>query len=366
MNAIQDALQQALAKGMTDNLKIAEFIRSVVPGAQTTPSSVSSMKSRLKSQIALGGALPAGSSQLAQALAFDALPSGEETEESLEDAKKRISLRYDAMERMCRRLVRGGMPSLIVSGPPGLGKSHTALLAVEEMEAEGKMVNALTFQELEEDEDLEGDDVEALKQSEGKRIYDVLSGSISAVGLFKALWDTRNGGVLVLDDTDEVFRDEVCLNLLKNALDSGKKRMLTWRKEANWLEDYGISRTFEFKGHVVFLTNIDFEAEIAKNGKMAEHFKALIDRSYYLCLTLRTKRDFMIRIRQVAGGEEGMLCTKHGLTLEACDEVLDFVTDNQDRFYNLSLRLVDQIARMRSIDEDGWMQDVEATKMRSM
>ena len=366
MNPIQQALQAAMqANPSANNEELAIAIRKAVPGAQTTPASVSSMKSRLKQQIAMGGALPAGSSSLAQALAFDSLPSGEDSEESLEDAKKRISLRYNVMEKMCRRLVRGGMPSLIVSGPPGLGKSHTALEAIEEMEAEGKMKNVLSFGDVEGEDDLDDEEAGAEKEEFEGKLYDVLSGSISAVGLFKALWDTRNGGVLLLDDTDEVFRDEVCLNLLKNALDSGKKRMLTWRKEANWLADYGISRTFEYKGHVVFLTNIDFEGEIAKNGKMAEHFKALIDRSYYLCLTLRTKRDFMIRIRQVAGGEDGMLCTKHGLSLEACDEVLDFITDNQDRFYNLSLRLTDQIARMRSIDEDGWREDVEATKMRS-
>lgn len=365
MNEVQKALQEAMGKGMTDNMEIALYIRKAVPGASTTPQSVSSMKSRLKAAIAMGGALPSGSSALAQSLAFDALPAGDETEETLEDAQKRISLRYSAMERMCRRIVRGGMPSLIVSGPPGLGKSHTALLAIEEQEAEGKMKNVLEFSAGigadEEELEMEAEDKDAFDG----RLYDILSGSISAVGLFKALWDTRNGGVLVLDDTDEVFRDEVCLNLLKNALDSGKKRMLTWRKEANWLADYGIERTFEYKGHVIFLTNIDFEGEIAKNGKMAEHFKALIDRSYYLCLTLRTKRDFMIRIRQVAGGEEGMLCSKHGLTLEQADEVLDYITENQDRFYNLSLRLTDQVARMRAIDEDGWKDDVEATKMRS-
>lgn len=366
MNPIQQALFAGLEQNPTaSNDELALFIRKSVPGAKTTGASVSSMKSRLKSTASLEGSLPEGMTplQFAPAAGFDQLPSGEESEESLEAAKKRIALRYDAMERMCRRLVVGGMPSLIVSGPPGLGKSHTALLAIEEQEAEGKMKSILPSEE-ELDEELSPEELEELNK--GKRMYDVLSGSISAVGLFKALWDTRNGGVLVLDDTDEVFRDEVCLNLLKNALDSGKKRMLTWRKEANWLEDYGISRTFEFKGHVVFLTNIDFETEIAKNGKMAEHFKALIDRSYYLCLTLRTKRDFMIRIRQVAGGEEGMLCTKHGLSLEASEEVLDYITDNQDRFYNLSLRLTDQIARMRAIDENGWMDDVEATKMRSM
>jgi DNA polymerase III delta prime subunit len=363
VNSIQQALAAALEKGMTDNLEIAKFIRATVPGAMTTPASVSSMKSRMKTAIALGEALPSGSSALAQSLAFESLPSGEDSEESLEDAKKRISLRYRAMERMCKRLVAGGMPSLICSGPPGLGKSFTMLQAIEELEAEGKLSNVLTAGLLDADEANEETEENLIEKD--IRLYDVISGSITAVGLYQALWNCRNGGVVALDDIDEVFRDEVCLNLLKAALDSGKKRMLSWRKEASWLAEYGIDKTFEFKGHVVFLTNIDFEAEIAKNGKLAEHFKALIDRSYYLCLTLRTKRDFMIRIRQVAGGAEGMLCKTHGLTVEESDEVLDFITEHQDRFYNLSLRLADQVARMRALDPEGWAEDVEATKMRS-
>lgn len=369
MNEVQAALQAAMAANpAATNEELALAIRSAVPGSKTTPASVSSMKSRLKSAIAMGGSLPGGSSALAQSMAFSALPDGNDSEETLEDAQKRISLRYKAMERMCKRLVAGGMPSLICSGPPGLGKSFTALEAIEEQEAEGKLANVLTFTPpttADDDEnEMAAEDMEAAVD-EGIRMFDVISGSITAVGLYQALWNTRKGGIVLLDDIDEVFRDEVCLNLLKAALDSGKKRMLSWRKEAQWLEDYGIDKTFEFKGHVIFLTNIDFEHEIAKNGKLAEHFKALIDRSYYLCLTLRTKRDFMIRIRQVAGGPEGMLCQTHGLTEEQSEEVLEFITDNQDRFYNLSLRLANQVAQMMAIDPEGWKEDVEATKMRS-
>jgi hypothetical protein len=367
MNDIQSALQAAIATGLTDNLEIAQYIRKAVPGASTTPSSVSSMKSRMKAAVAMGGILPNGSSELAQALTFDSLPDGNDSTETIEEAQKRIDIRYKAMERMCRRLVKGGMPSLICSGPPGLGKSYTALAALDEEEEAGNIANVLTYAPSNGDDNDDGayNDVIDATVAEGTRMFDVISGSITAVGLYQALWNCREGGIILLDDIDEVFRDEVCLNLLKAALDSGKKRMLSWRKEANWLNEYGIDKTFEFKGHVVFLTNIDFEMEIAKNGKLAEHFKALIDRSYYLCLTLRTKRDFMIRIRQVAGGADGMLCQTHGLSVEESDEVLDFITDNQHRFYNLSLRLADQIARMKTIDAEGWKDDVEATKMRS-
>lgn len=371
-NEVQIAVLDALKQDPNmSNEAIALFVRSKVPGANTTPASVSSIKSRLKANIALGAPLPTASGNALGGLAWAALPDVKEDDpETLEEAKARINVRYKALGRMARRLVHGQLPSLIVSGPPGLGKSHTIGEAIEEMgDALEQLVLGVDHASYQGDDftdesDDTDEEVEAAEKK-GARVYDIISGSITAVGLYQALWYTRKGGILVLDDIDEVFRDEVCLNLLKAALDSGKKRVLSWRKEAAWLEEYGIDKSFDFQGHVIFLTNIDFETEITKGNKMAEHFKALIDRSMYLCLTLRTKRDFMIRIRQVAEGEEGMLCKNFGLTVEQSEEVLEFVTEHQARFYNLSLRLVGQIANCMKADADGWQEDVEATKMRT-
>jgi len=361
-NEVQAALVQIMEQNPeATNDQLAAALRLAVQGCTATPASVSSMKSRLKSAIAMGDALPsaAGGAPLdLSGMTFGALPEAD-PEESIEEATNRILLRYRALERMSKKIVAGKMRSLIVSGPPGLGKSHT----MEEAIAESDLVEypvGVTADGLE--DHFEGDEGYELSET---RFVDVISGSITAVGLYIALWNLRDGGVLFLDDIDEVFRDEVTLNLLKAALDSGKTRRLSWRKEANWLDDYGIPKTFEFKGHVVFATNIDFEREIEKGHKMAEHFKALIDRSMYLCLSLRTKRDFMIRIRQVAEGPEGMLQGVWGLDEEQEQELLDFVTEHRDRFYNLSLRLVGQIADCMLADPEGWMDDVVATKMRS-
>ena len=237
-------------------------------------------------------------------------------------------------------------------------------------------------------------------------MYDSISGSITAVGLYQALWYMRKGGVLILDDCDAVFHDPDALNLLKACLDTElDHRRISWRKEARWLEEYGIARSFLFQGSVVFLTNIDFEAVIARGTKDAEHFKALIDRSNYLCLTLRSERDFMIRIRQVAEGARGMICRQFGLPPEHGDRVLDWIDANRSRFYNLSLRLVGQVCdvykdacrwerrwtsgadevwvedgvtpdealglertddlRIGGVDDDEWQDDVIATKTRT-
>lgn len=352
VNPIQQALQQFLAQSPGgSNDEAAAFIRKVVPGANTTAASVSSMKSRMKSSSSLSDDfLPKHTVDLD---APSAIP-----DETLEQAKERIGVRYRALERMSKRIAAGGYPSLIISGPPGLGKSYTITQALEEQFPEGPEKDGGV-------DDADDEDGGA-KYVKGELNYDVVSGTITAVGLYQALWYTRNGGILVLDDCDAVFRDEDSLNILKAVLDSKPHRTVSWRKEAKWLQDYGIDDRFTFSGHVVFLTNIDFETIIQSGNKMAEHFKALIDRSMYLCLTLRTRRDFLIRITQVAAGEEGMLVKNFGLTLEQSQEVLEFVADNQTRFYNLSLRLVGQIANCYKQDPEGWMEDVEATKMKTM
>jgi hypothetical protein len=175
-------------------------------------------------------------------------------------------VRYSALERMADRLVVGEIPSLIVSGPPGLGKSYTLKGAIDRHAGDVDDENVF-----------------------GNRVMDWVGGSISSVGLYKALSACRDGGVLVLDDCDDVFRDEVSLNLLKVALDSSKERVVSWRKESTWLITDDIPDRFDFQGHVCFITNIDFEAAIQTGRRDAEHFKALIDRSMYLCLTLRTR-----------------------------------------------------------------------------
>lgn len=374
-NAVTNAILDFLnANPAADNDSVAAHVRQTVPGSTTTAASVSSVKSRLKREghqfqrAPNASYVPTGEDgeQVPQvfvrptvAFGAAALPETDPTE-SLEEAKSRIAIRYDAMERMTRRLVAGKVPSLIISGPPGLGKSFTVRQALAERFPDGPEKQTL----LEE----EGADAIADMDAnlDGQLHYDTVSGSISAVGLYQALWYTRNGGILVLDDVDDVFRDETALNLLKGALDSSPIRTISWRKEARWLEENGIPDRFEFRGHVVFLTNIDFEAIIQSGKRDAEHFKALIDRSMYLCLTLRTRRDFMIRIRQVAGGAEGMLVKNFGLTEEQSEEVLDFVTEHQTRFYNLSLRLVGQVALCMAADPVAWQKDVEATKMRTM
>jgi len=276
----------------------------------------------------------------------------EQMGESDEEVAERIYKRFNALERFAKSLVSGKVKSLIVSGPPGVGKSFTIMNEISEMYPNGPT-----------SEEHNNSNKETLDGNE--RHYDKITGTISAVGLYQALWLTRNKGVLVIDDCDDVFKDEVSLNLLKGAVDSNKTRIISWRKEANWLEQYGIPNEFIYNGSIVFLTNIDFETLINLKKKGHEHFSALIDRSMYLCLGLRTMQDFMVRLKQVCCGDNGILKKEYELDDEQIDKIINFIDANKAHFYNLSLRLVGQIAQQMLLS-DSWEDDITTTKMKTL
>jgi len=210
------------------------------------------------------------------------------------------------------------------------------------------------------------DETPIYKEGDASDYYDRIAGTCSAPGLYHSCWNMRNGGLVVLDDCDSVFENLDTINLLKIATDSSEKRILSWRKKSSWLAEHQIPNSFEFKGHIVFLTNIDFEQEIQRKNKAQEHFKALVDRSCYLCLTLRTARDFMIRIRTIACGPSGMLQRIHGFSLDQENVLMDFIEAYKMHFYNLSLRLVDQAATEMAGNPENWQRDIRATKMRTI
>ena len=247
----------------------------------------------------------------------------------------KISRRFEAMDIMARATILGVNNALIISGPAGLGKSFGV-----ERELDTAAFN---------------DDI----------VSEVIKGYIRPTGLYKALYNMRApGSVLVFDDADSVLLDDVSLNLLKGALDTTEERWISWRSEAKLEDDEGekIPNKFLFEGQIIFITNLDFEAMIDKGAKIAPHLEALLSRSHYIDLDIKTTREYIRRIRQVCS--HGML-SKKGLNAEQENEVLEFMERHADNLRELSLRMALKLATMLKMDPANWQSLAELTVLKT-
>jgi hypothetical protein len=225
---------------------------------------------------------------------------------------------------------------MIVSGPPGVGKSF----GVEEVLQKDDLFNTL---------------------AEKKPKYEIVKGASSAIGLYAKLYEfSKKGNVLVFDDCDDILMDELSLNLLKGALDSSKKRWISWNTDSRILRSEGIPDRFEFSGAAIFITNIKFD--LVKSKKLRAHLEALESRCHYIDLEMSSVRERILRIKQVIG--DGMLDDRDNLDQIAKDEVVQFIIDNQDNLREISLRSVLKVADLREAFPSNWQAMAKTTVLR--
>jgi hypothetical protein len=256
--------------------------------------------------------------------------------ETDEQAMDRIRERFDILHEMTKACVSGDIRAMIVSGPPGVGKSF----GVEQEIEKATMFDKIS----------------------GKRLRaEVVKGSATPIGLYKTLYKYSDPNcVIVFDDCDSILLDDVALNLLKGALDSGKKRKISWLSESRALNNEGIPDSFEFKGSAIFITNLKFDK--MKSQKLRDHLDALQSRCHYLDLTLDTMRDKILRIRQIA--KDGVLFADYDFEPAVQDEIIDFMSTNQNRLREMSLRMAIKIADLRKMSVLNWKRLAETTCMK--
>lgn len=256
--------------------------------------------------------------------------------ESVAEIEAKLKDRFDALEIMAEATGRGINRSLIVSGPAGLGKSYTVEAKMAELERKGHHVN-------------------------------YIKGYVRPLALYKLLYESRfNNSVLVFDDSDSIFHDDVSMNLLKSACDSTDRRVLHWLSRSLEREEdedgESIPEKFEFEGSVIFITNYDFDALINSGYKLAPHFEALVSRSHYLDLAMKTKMDYLVRIKQVV--RSGMLRSR-GFSDTDAIVIMEFIINNVERLRELSLRMVVKIAGLYKMDRNNWQKLAKQTCFRA-
>jgi hypothetical protein len=255
--------------------------------------------------------------------------------ESEEAAIERIRERFDILDQMAEGTTSGAVRAMIVSGPPGVGKSFGVEKVLEQASLFDKM-------------------------AQRKNRFEVVKGAMSALGLYAKLYQFADAGnVLVFDDCDSILLDDLSLNILKAALDSSKKRTISWNTDSSMLRREGVPDRFEFKGSVIFITNIKFEH--VRSKKLKDHLDALESRCHYLDLTMDTQRDKFLRIKQIV--RDGML-DSYDFEDGASDEIVNYVWEQKNRLRELSLRTVLKIADLRKMSAHNWKRLAETTILK--
>jgi hypothetical protein len=93
--------------------------------------------------------------------------------------------------------------------------------------------------------------------------WSVYGGDISPIGLYKTLYENKNG-IIVFDDIDAVFSNKVAANILKNALNSKLERRVDYLKRNYELFDaHGLS---EYDCHQIYLETKTYPNSFQYNG----------------------------------------------------------------------------------------------------
>jgi hypothetical protein len=252
-------------------------------------------------------------------ISYDAEPKVIETEDQIE---ARLAERFEILDILTEACTVGNARALIVSGPAGLGKSFT----VERRLA-----------------DWDPNEVN----------HTVIKGYVRATGLVKTLYRYREAGqVIVFDDADAIFFDDVSLNLLKAVCDTTERRRVSWLSEGSLIDEESaerLPRSFDFDGTIIFITNYDMDAMIDRGHKLAPHLQALVSRAHYIDLAMKSRRDYLVRIRQVI--KQGLL---NGLTPAQRDDVVEFIEQNHESLRELSLRMAIKLGSLRRDGADRW------------
>jgi len=251
------------------------------------------------------------------------------------DAIARIKERFDILTQMVEATQEGVVRAMIVSGPPGVGKSY----GVEEQLNKQDIFN---------------------KMADVSPKFEVCRGSMSAIGLYQKLYKFSSpGNILVLDDCDSILFDDVALNILKAALDSSKRRFIGWNTESRILANEGCPDRFEYKGSVILITNIKFD--YVRSRKLQDHLRAIMSRCHYLDLTLDTIRDRLLRCKQVLA--DGQIIKEFNFSKETEKELTDFMWENKERLNEISLRMIIKIADLCKMSKD-WKKLASMTCMK--
>jgi len=254
--------------------------------------------------------------------------------ESDVEIETKLNDRFEILQEMTEAATTGDVRALIVSGPGGLGKSYTVDRTLETWDPDGTS-------------------------------HVIIKGYVKPTGLYKLLYQNRAPGqVLVFDDADSVFLDDIAISMLKAVCDTTDRRVVSYLSEGILIDEETAERlpkSFQFDGTIIFISNMDFDAMIDRGSKLAPHLEAMMTRSHYIDLAMKTRRDYLIRIKQVV--KAGLLRDR-GLDEVMEADVMDFITKNAESLREVSLRMAIKIGIIRKKGSKNWQKTCRITCLK--
>jgi hypothetical protein len=239
-----------------------------------------------------------------------------EAQKAFEEKSERfdINTRFGFVEKLVNMVAAGVQPSAVITGEGGLGKTYTV---TKTLEANGyKDISDLA-------------DFEVGSMINSRKCFTFVKGYSTAKGLYRTLFE-NNKSIIVFDDCDAVLKDPVALNLLKGALDSYGKRIISWNAD---MRDDDIPKSFNFEGRVIFISNMSQD----KIDQAIRSRSMMID----LSMTTNQKID---RMEHISKSEEFLPEYDNSVKADA----LALIRAIKDDCKEISLRTLIAVAKVRA------------------
>jgi hypothetical protein len=229
-----------------------------------------------------------------------------------------INERFGFVEKLVTMVANNVQPSAVITGEGGLGKTYTV---TKTLEANG-------YKDI---SDLADFQVGAVINT--RKCFTMIKGFSTAKGLYRTLFE-NNKSVIVFDDCDAVLKDPIALNILKSALDSYGKRIISWNAD---MRDDDLPRSFNFEGRVIFISNMEQD----------RIDQAIRSRSMMIDLSM-TKDQKIDRMEFIAKSEEFL--PEYDAKSKA--DALALIREIKDECKEISLRTLISVTKVRASNKD--------------
>jgi hypothetical protein len=249
---------------------------------------------------------------------YDQIMGGVSVSSEPKEEKYDINTRFGFVEKLVSMVASGVQPSAVITGSGGLGKTYTVT----------KTLQSSGYKDI---SDLADFQVGSVINT--RKCFTFVKGYSTPKGLYRTLFE-NNKSIIVFDDCDAVLKDPVALNLLKGALDSYGKRIISWNAD---MRDDDLPRSFNFEGRVIFISNMSQD----KIDQAIRSRSMMID----LSMTLDQKID---RMEHIALSDEFM----PEYTKAQKQDALGLIRDIKDEAKEISLRTLISVTKIRASNDD--------------